>query len=167
MKTKVQWPDKEGNHIEQPVELPVETDVNPFINMARKEYGALREFAQVLLRERDAILSFSSTDIVWANNEKKDIIGKLTSLRTERIALMQPADKNKSSKNDEYRLLTKAIKQTMREVRTSLRRNDKLLSLSANHVKTAIECIIGAINRASPVYGKQVKLKPILVSRRA
>jgi flagellar biosynthesis/type III secretory pathway chaperone len=167
MNTRIQQPDTgNNNHVGRSAESPVVTNIDPLTNLVRKEYEALQEFAHILLKEKDAILSFSLSDIEQINSAKRDIINRITSIKKERAAIMQSADMNKSLQDDMCRHLTRATKQTIQEIRTSLRRNAKLLSLSADHVKSAMECIIKAINRAQPTYGKQMKLKPILFSRR-
>lgn len=168
MNTRTLQPDTRNNHHVDQSGSPVVAvaDIDPLANLVCKEHEALQELLQILRKEKDAILSFSLPDIKQVNNEKKDVINRIASLGTERTALMRSIDVNKPLRDDRYRHLARATKQTVQEVRTSLRRNARLLSLSADHVKSAMECIIKAINKAQPTYGKQTKLKSILFSRR-
>ena len=166
MNAKEQLLNHDNNDTDQSMQLTFTADGDAIVEMARKEYEALKDLVRILAREKEAILSFSLQDIRKVNDDKEDVARRLASLRTERNALMECVGKNEALRNDSYLFLIKAIKQVSREVRTSLKRNAKLLSLSANRVKSDIECVVDAINRSLPTYGKRAPLKPILFSGR-
>ena len=55
--------------------------------------------------------------------------------------------------SDVWKSLTAEIEHTMREIKTALQKNMKLLSFSIDHVKSSIDHIIGFINSFN--YGKK------------
>jgi len=137
------------------------------IEITRKEQEALKEFLKVLRRERESIISFSLEGIIQENNKKEEIINKLEYLKNEKEKLLEFVDADDEIfASDAWKSLTKEMELIMREVKTALQKNMKLLSFSIDHVKSSIDHIVGFINKCSaPTYGKKQEQKPLLLSK--
>ena len=137
------------------------------IEITRKEQEALKEFLKVLRRERESIISFSLEGIIHENNKKEEIINKLEYLKNEKEKLLESVDADDEIfAGDAWKSLTRDMELTMREVKTALQKNMKLLSFSIDHVKSSIDHIVGFINKCcSPTYGKKQEQKPLLFSK--
>jgi hypothetical protein len=134
------------------------------IEITRKEQEALKEFLQVLQRERDSIISFSLEGIIQENNRKEEILKKLEYLKSEKDKLLLSIDDEDALfESDGWKMLTVEIESTMREIKIALQKNMKLLSFSIDHVKSSIDHIIGFINSFN--YGKKTEQRPLLLSR--
>lgn len=137
------------------------------IEITRKEQEALKEFLKVLKRERDSIISFSLEGIIQENNRKEEIINRLEYLKSEKDRLLESVDREDDFfASDVWKTLTKDTEHTMKEVKTALQKNMKLLSFSIDHVKSSIDHIVGFINKCcTPTYGKKQEQKPVLLSK--
>jgi flagellar biosynthesis/type III secretory pathway chaperone len=137
------------------------------IEITRKEQEALKDFLKVLRRERDSIISFSLEGIIQENNRKEEILKKLEYLKSEKEKLLESVDDEDALfASDIWKSLTTEIEHTMREIKTALQKNMKLLSFSIDHVKSSIDRIVTFINDScSPTYGKKQEQKPIFLSR--
>jgi flagellar biosynthesis/type III secretory pathway chaperone len=134
------------------------------IEITRKEQEALKDFLKVLQRERDSIISFSLEGIIQENNRKEEILKKLEYLKSEKEKLLESVDDEDALfGSDIWKSLTTEIEYTMREIKTALQKNMKLLSFSIDHVKSSIDHIIGFINSFN--YGKKTEQRPLLLSR--
>jgi hypothetical protein len=134
------------------------------IEIARKEQEALKEFLKVLKRERDSIISFSLEGIIQENNRKEEILKKLEYLKREKDNLINSVDnEDELFESDAWKSLTAEMEYTMREIKTALQKNMKLLSFSIDHVKSSIDHILGFISSFN--YGKKTEQKPFLLSR--
>jgi flagellar biosynthesis/type III secretory pathway chaperone len=134
------------------------------IEITRKEQEALKDFLKVLRRERDSIISFSLEGIIQENNRKEEILKKLEYLKSEKEKLLESVnDEDELFASDAWKSLTTEIEHTMREIKTALQKNMKLLSFSIDHVKSSIDHIIGFINSFN--YGKKTEQRPLLLSR--
>jgi len=134
------------------------------IEITRKEQEALKDFLKVLQRERDSIISFSLEGIIQENNRKEEILKKLEYLKSEKDTLLLSVGKaDELFESDVWKSLTTEIEHTMREIKTALQKNMKLLSFSIDHVKSSIDNIIGFINSFN--YGKKTEQRPLLLSR--
>jgi flagellar biosynthesis/type III secretory pathway chaperone len=134
------------------------------IEITRKEREAFKEFLKVLQRERDSIISFSLEGIIQENNRKEEILKKLEYLKSEKDKLLKSVDnEDELFESDVWKSLTAEIEHTMREIKTALQKNMKLLSFSIDHVKSSIDNIIGFINSFN--YGKKTEQRPLLLSR--
>jgi hypothetical protein len=134
------------------------------IEIARKEQEALKDFLRVLKRERDSIISFSLEGIIRENNRKEEILKKLEYLKSEKDKLIDFIDnKDELFESDLWKSLAAEMEHTMREIKTALQKNMKLLSFSIDHVKSSIDHILGFINSFS--YGKKPEQRPLLLSK--
>ncbi len=122
----------------------------------------LKQFLSVLTEERDAIISFSLEGIVRANNVKEELLKKLEFLEAEQERLASdgiPA----AAPSKEWAHLRRDFEQTLRDVRTALEKNMRLLTFSMDHVKSSIEKMISFINRSS--YGKRREALSFVLSK--
>ena len=134
------------------------------IEITRKEQEALKDFLKVLQRERDSIISFSLEGIIQENNRKEEILKKLEYLKSEKDKFLESFDdKDQLFESDVWKSLTADMAHTMREIKTALQKNMKLLSFSIDHVKSSIDHILGFINSFN--YGKKTEQSPLLLSR--
>ena len=134
------------------------------IEITRKEQEALKDFLKVLQRERDSIISFSLEGIIQENNRKEEILRKLEYLKSEKDRLIELVDnEDELFKSDIWKSLTAEMEHTMKEIKTVLQKNMKLLSFSIDHVKSSIDHILGFINSFN--YGKKTEQRPLLLSR--
>lgn len=134
------------------------------IEIARKEEKALKDFLKVLQGERDAIISFSLEGIIQENNRKEEILRKLEYLKSEKEKLLESmTDREELLESRAWQSIVKDMEHTMRDVKTALQKNMKLLSFSIDHVKSSIEHIVGFINSSN--YGKNPEQRPLLLSK--
>jgi flagellar biosynthesis/type III secretory pathway chaperone len=134
------------------------------IEITRKEQEALKEFLKVLQRERDSIISFSLEGIIQENNRKEEILKKLEYLKSEKAKILESFDDtNELFESDVWKSLMAEMEHTMKEIKTALQKNMKLLSFSIDHVKSSIDHIIGFINSFN--YGKKTEQRPLLLSK--
>lgn len=134
------------------------------IEIARKEEKALKDFLKVLQGERDAIISFSLEGIIQENNRKEEILRKLEYLKSEKEKLLESmTDKEELLESRAWQSIAKDMEHTMRDVKTAIQKNMKLLSFSIDHVKSSIEHIVGFINSSN--YGKNPEQRPLLLSK--
>ena len=134
--------------------------------ITQKELALLKEFSKALKGERDAIISFSLEGIVGENNRKEEILKRLEFLKKEREGLSADFPEPEMTLGGRtWRSLSGEVNQTIREVRTGIDKNMKLLSFSMDHVKSSIENIVGLLNRST--YGKKTERISFLLSRSA
>ncbi|MBA4389337.1 MAG: hypothetical protein C0399_00140 [Syntrophus sp. (in: bacteria)] len=134
------------------------------IEIARKEEKALKDFLKVLQGERDAIISFSLEGIIQENNRKEEILRKLEYLKSEKEKILESmTDREELLESSAWQSIVKDMEHTMRDVKTALQKNMKLLSFSIDHVKSSIEHIVGFINSSN--YGKNLEQRPLLLSK--
>jgi hypothetical protein len=134
------------------------------IEITRKEQEALKDFLKVLQRERDSIISFSLEGIIQENNRKEEILKKLEYLKSEKDKLIESLDvKDQLFESDVWKSLMADMAHTMREIKTALQKNMKLLSFSIDHVKSSIDHVLGFISSFN--YGKKTEQGPVLLSR--
>ena len=132
--------------------------------ITHKELGLLREFSTVLRGEHDAIISFSLEGIVAQNNHKEELLKKLEYLKREKDTLLTgDMDPETTVGGKTWRSLCTEMNQTIKEVRSGIDRNMKLLSFSVDHVKSSIENIVGLLNRSA--YGKKKERISMVLSR--
>jgi len=134
------------------------------IEITRKEQEALKEFLKVLQRERDSIISFSLEGIIQENNRKEEILKKLEYLKSEKTKILESFnDTNELFESDVWKSLMAEMERTMKEIKTALQKNMKLLSFSIDHVKSSIDHIVGFINSFN--YGRKTEQRPLLLSK--
>jgi hypothetical protein len=132
--------------------------------LEHEELRVLEEFLRALTAERDAIISFSLEGIVRENNRKEEILKRLEYIQDEKekvLALL--GDGAALAQSEAFASLGGRLEGVVREVRTALERNMKLLSFSMDHVKSSLEKIIEFINRTSYEKGRSIS---VMVSRR-
>ena len=126
------------------------------------QLGVLKQFLRVLTEERDAIISFSLEGIVRANNVKEELLKKLEFLEKEQERMATdhaPLD----APSREWAVLRKDFEQTLKEVKTALDKNMRLLTFSMDHVKCSIEKMVSFINRSS--YGRRREALSLVLSK--
>ena len=129
---------------------------NAIIEMTKKEEKIMHEFLTALRTERDAIISFSLDGIIAGNNKKEEILRKLEYLKAEKEKLFADADNREAIAADEtMQALNMRMASLMKEMKTAMDKNMKLLSFSIDHVRSSIESIIGSINTTTVSYGKK------------
>jgi hypothetical protein len=134
------------------------------IKLGSEELSTLKEFLAALTAERDAIISFSLEGIIRENNRKEEILKRLEYIEAEKEKLLSfPGDRAVLAESEAWRSLGERLEGKVREVRTALEKNMKLLSFSMDHVKSSLEKIIEFINRTSYARGRSIS---IMVSRR-
>ena len=134
------------------------------IELEQKELNTLKEFLGALTAERDAIISFSLEGIIRENNRKEEILKRLEYIEAEKEKLLSfQDDRAVLAESKAWRSLGERVEEKVREVRTALEKNMKLLSFSMDHVKSSLEKIIEVINRTSYAKGRSIS---IMVSRR-
>jgi hypothetical protein len=132
--------------------------------ITKKELGLLKEFSKVLRGERDAIISFSLEGIVSENNHKEEILKRLEYLKKEKATLLQgDIDPETTVNGKTWKSLCGEMNLTIKEVRSGIDKNMKLLSFSMDHVKSSIESIVGLLNRSA--YGKKKDRISMVLSR--
>ncbi|MDD3845770.1 MAG: flagellar export chaperone FlgN [Syntrophorhabdaceae bacterium] len=139
--------------------------IRAVIEMTKREEKTLTEFLSALQMERDAIISFSLDGIIAGNNKKEEILRKLEYLKAEKEKLMENAEDREAIVADEtMRSLNGQLAVVMKEVKTAMDKNMKLLSFSIDHVRSSIENIIGHISNVG--YGKKREdLSSVLLSK--
>ena len=126
------------------------------------QLGVLKQFLGVLTEERDAIVSFSLEGIIRANNVKEELLKKLEFLEKEQERIAEePVSGDPPSQK--WVLLRRDFEQTLREVKSGLEKNMRLLTFSMDHVKSSLEKIVEFINRTSYQRGKSIS---VMVSRK-
>jgi hypothetical protein len=134
------------------------------IGLEYEELRVLGEFLGALTAERDAIISFSLEGIIRENNRKEEILKRLEYIEAEKEKLLVPTgDRAAMAESEAWRSLGERIEGKVKEVRTALEKNMKLLSFSMDHVKSSLEKVIEFINRTSYEKGRSIS---IMVSRR-
>ena len=134
------------------------------IELGSEELSTLKEFLAALTAERDAIISFSLEGIIRENNRKEEILKRLEYIEAEKEKLLIPlGDRAALEESEAWRSLGDRLEAKVREVKTALEKNMKLLSFSMDHVKSSLEKIIEFINRTSYEKGRSIS---IMVSRR-
>jgi uncharacterized protein YjcR len=134
------------------------------IELGSEELSTLKEFLAALTAERDAIISFSLEGIIRENNRKEEILKRLEYIEAEKDKLLIPlGDRAVLAESEAWRSLGERLEARVREVKTALEKNMKLLSFSMDHVKSSLEKIIEFINRTSYEKGRSIS---IMVSRR-
>ncbi len=129
---------------------------NAIIEMTKKEEKTMQEFLTALRMERDAIISFSLDGIIAGNNKKEEILRKLEYLKTEKEKLLADAGSREAIAADEtMQMLNGRMASVMKEIKTAMDKNMKLLSFSIDHVRSSIESIIGSISTTTSGYGKK------------
>ena len=136
---------------------------NQFLfELMRTQLGVLKQFLGVLTEERDAIISFSLEGIVRANNVKEELLKKLEFLEKEQER-MATDSLRVDVPSKEWTVLRKDFEQTLRDVKTALEKNMRLLTFSMDHVKCSIEKMISFINRSS--YGRRRETISLVLSK--
>ncbi len=136
--------------------------------ITQKELGLLKEFSKVLRGERDAIISFSLEGIVCENNRKEEILKRLEFLKQEKGNLLRdPIDPETTVGGRTWKSLCGEVNQAIKEVRSGIDKNMKLLSFSMDHVKSSIENIVGLLNRSAYGNNKMEKRVSFVLSRSA
>ena len=134
------------------------------IELGSEELSTLKEFLAALTAERDAIISFSLEGIIRENNRKEEILKRLEYIEAEKDKLLIPlGDRAVLAESEAWWSLGERLEARVREVKTALEKNMKLLSFSMDHVKSSLEKIIEFINRTSYEKGRSIS---IMVSRR-
>ncbi len=134
------------------------------IGLEHEELNVLGEFLGALTAERDAIISFSLEGIIRENNRKEEILKRLEYIEAEKEKLLAPlGDRAVMVENEAWRSLGERLETRVRDVKTALEKNMKLLSFSMDHVKSSLEKIIEFINRTSYEKGRSIS---VMVSRR-
>lgn len=134
------------------------------IEITRKEREALKELLRVLQRKRESIISFSLEGIIRENNKKEEILTKLEHLKSEKNKLFESVDNaDELSKSDVWQSLTAEIDHSMKEIKTALQSNMKLLSFSIDYVKSSMDHILGFINSFN--YSKKAEERSFLLSK--
>ena len=133
------------------------------IELGQKELSTLQEFLSALHAERDSIISFSLEGVIKENNRKEEILKRLEYLEIEKEKILTASpDRGALTEEPASHPLAEQIQEKVREVRTALEKNMKLLSFSMDHVKTSVEKIIDFINKTSYHKGRPVS---VMVSR--
>jgi hypothetical protein len=131
------------------------------IELEQKELSALGDFLKALTAERDAIISFSLEGIVRENNRKEEILKRLEYIEAEKEKLLASSNGGRAPYEAQGPLGEK-IQGKVREVRTALEKNMRLLSFSMDHVKSSLEKVVEFINRTSYEKGRTIS---VMVSR--
>ena len=131
------------------------------IELEQKELSALGDFLKALTAERDAIISFSLEGIVRENNRKEEILKRLEYIEAEKEKLLASSNGDRAPYEAQGPLGEK-IQGKVREVRTALEKNMRLLSFSMDHVKSSLEKVVEFINRTSYEKGRTIS---VMVSR--
>lgn len=140
--------------------------IRAVIEMTKREEKTLTEFLSALQMERDAIISFSLDGIIAGNNRKEEILRKLEYLKAEKEKLMENAEDREAIIADEtMRSLNGRLAVVMKEVKTAMDKNMKLLSFSIDHVRSSIENIIGNISGNLGYGKKREDLSSVLLSK--
>jgi len=133
------------------------------IELGQKELSTLQEFLSALHAERDSIISFSLEGVIKENNRKEEILKRLEYLEIEKEKILTASpDRSLLTEEPASHPLAEQIQEKVKEVRTALEKNMKLLSFSMDHVKTSVEKIVDFINRTSYYKGRRVS---VMVSR--
>lgn len=129
------------------------------IDLGARELGTLKEFLAALKAERESIISFSIEGIIRENNKKEEILKRLKYIEAEKERLFLSApDREAVIRTESWKSLAEEIQENVREVRTALEKNMKLLSFSTEHVKTSLEKVMSFINKTSYQKGRSVSV---------
>jgi hypothetical protein len=140
--------------------------IRAVIEMTKREEETLKEFLSALQMERDAIISFSLDGIIAGNNKKEEILRKLEYLKAEKEKLLEGAEDREAIISDEtMQSLNGRLAVVMKEVKTAMDKNMKLLSFSIDHVRSSIENIIGNISGNLGYGKKREDLSSVLLSK--
>jgi flagellar biosynthesis/type III secretory pathway chaperone len=137
---------------------------NDPLEIFRREQKTLNELLMSLQRERDAIISFSFEGLVRENNKKEEILKELEYLRDQKEKLLESAcDREGILASAKWRSIASEREAVVREVKTILQKNGRLLSFSVDHVKSSIERIVEFVSDSA--YGRKPEPKPLLLSK--
>jgi hypothetical protein len=82
-------------------------------------------------KKKETPLFLSLEGIIQENNRKEEIINRLEYLKSEKDKLLESVDKGDDIfASDVWKTLTRDMEQTMKDVKTALQKNMKLLSFS-------------------------------------
>jgi flagellar biosynthesis/type III secretory pathway chaperone len=138
-------------------------DPQRLIELGQKEISTLKEFLCVLDAERESIISFSLDGIVRENNRKEEVLKRLEYLEVEKDKIsLSASDRAALAEMEAWTAMSEEMQKNVREVRTALEKNMRLLSFSTDHVKSSLERVIGYINRSSYEKGRSIS---VMVSR--
>lgn len=136
------------------------------IEMTKKEEKTLKEFLSALHMERDAIISFSLDGIIAGNNKKEEILRKLDYLKAEKEKLLGEAgDRDTIAADTTMQTLNRELAVVIKDIKTAMDKNMKLLSFSIDHVRSSIENIIGNIGPTVGYGKKREDLSSLILSR--
>jgi hypothetical protein len=134
------------------------------IGLEKEELNVLGEFLEALTAERDAIISFSLEGIIRENNRKEEILKRLEYIEAEKEKFLSSAGEGAGLVDSEaWSSSREQLDWRVREVRTALEKNMKLLSFSMDHVQSSLEKVIEFINRTSYEKGRSIS---VMASRR-
>lgn len=140
--------------------------IDTIIEMTKREEKTLREFLTALKMERDAIISFSLDGIIAGNNKKEQILKKLEYLKNEKERLIEETDDREAIVSDNtMQKLNADLSLVMKDIKTAMDKNMKLLSFSIDHVRSSIENIIGNIGSTVGYGKKKEELSPFVLSK--
>ncbi|MEN6617408.1 MAG: flagellar protein FlgN [Syntrophorhabdus sp.] len=140
--------------------------IDTIIEMTKREEKTLREFLTALKMERDAIISFSLDGIIAGNNKKEQILKKLEYLKNEKERLIEETDDREAIVSDNtMQKLNADLSLVMKDIKTAMDKNMKLLSFSMDHVRSSIENIIGNIGSTVGYGKKKEELSPFVLSK--
>ena len=116
--------------------------------------------------ERDAIISFSLDGIIAGNNRKEEILRKLDYLKAEKERLIDGSGgRDAIAADTTMQALNRELAVVIKEVKTAMDKNMKLLSFSIDHVRSSIENIIGSIGTTVGYGKKREDLSSLLLSK--
>jgi flagellar biosynthesis/type III secretory pathway chaperone len=138
-------------------------ELQRLLELGQKEVGTLKEFLCVLDAERESIMSFSLDGIVRENNKKEEILKRLEYLEVEKDKMfLSASDRAALTETEAWVTLSEEMQENVKQVRTALEKNMKLLSFSMDHVKTSLERVVGFINRSTYDKGRSIS---VMISR--
>ncbi len=134
------------------------------LEITRKEKEALNEYLKVLHRERDSIVSFSLEGVIRGNSEKEDIIKIIEHLEKEKHRLTQSVNKeNAVFQSETWKLLRAEMAQIVREIKTVVKNNIKLLVFSVDFTKSSMEHVLIFVNNFK--FDKNEEKRPVFHSK--
>ncbi len=134
------------------------------LKITRKEKEALNEFLKVLRRERDSIISFSLEGIVQGNSKKEELFKIIEHLENEKNRLTQSIGKeNALFESETWKSLRVEIARIVKEIKTTLQNNIKLLLFSVDFTKSSMEHVLVFINNFK--FDKNEEKKPVFLSK--
>ncbi len=136
------------------------------IEMTKKEEKTLKEFLIALRMERDAIISFSLEGIIAGNNRKEEILRKLDFLKAEKEKLLgESGERDALAADSTMQVLNREVAVLIKDIKTAMDKNMKLLSFSMDHVRSSIENIIGNIGATAGYGKKREDLSSLILSK--